>query len=371
MTEVITVLKDTPREYPIVIGNDNFQDIYDYLKQFKVGSNVLILTHPSLLPLFGTHLKQQLEQHLNCIIFTVPEGERSKSFTNVQAILDCLLDNHFERNDTLIALGGGVIGDLGGFTASIYLRGINFIQCPTTLLSQVDAAIGGKTGINHPKGKNLIGSFYQPRMTFINLSVLNTLPKPELLSGLAEVAKYGVIMNPSLFSYLETHISVFSSLTVTQDTLEQWNTIVSESCKNKATIVSKDEKESSLRAILNYGHTIGHAIEAVAGYSTYTHGQAIAIGMSASLSISLSLNLISKSDATRIRTLLINLGFELTIPSLSRDALNNALRLDKKVKDGKIQFILATGVGNVIISTDVTDDMLQQSLDDISSPQTH
>lgn len=366
MSKIIHVLKDSPQSYPIVIGNDNFQEIPTYLKTFNVGKKVLILTHPSLVSLYGESLHHILCKDMNAIIFTVPEGESSKSFSNVQGILDCLLDHHFERNDTLIALGGGVVGDLGGFAASIYLRGINFIQCPTTLLAQVDAAIGGKTGINHPKGKNLIGSFYQPRMTFINLSVLQTLPKFELLSGLAEVVKYGVIMNPELFSYLETNVTTFSSLSVSQETLSYWQHIVYESCNNKATVVSKDEKESSLRAILNYGHTIGHAIEAVAGYSTYSHGQAIAIGMNASLVISLDLNLISKIDASKIRTLLTNLGFELTVPALSRDALHNALRLDKKVKNGRIQFILATRIGEVIISTDVSEDILNHSLNEIN-----
>jgi 3-dehydroquinate synthase len=361
MIEKVTVLENDPRSYPIVIGEDNYLEITSYLKEFGIGKKILVLTHPSINALYGCSLLKILKNTFDCFVLEVPEGEKSKSFSVVETVLNTLLENYFERNDTLISLGGGVIGDLGGFAASIYLRGINFIQCPTTLLSQVDAAIGGKTGINHEKGKNLIGSFYQPRMTFINIATLNTLPKNELLSGLAEVVKYGVIVNKPLFNYISRFVKTFSELTPSSKT-QAWQHIIVESCKNKATIVSEDEKESDVRAILNFGHTIGHAIEALSSFSKYSHGECVAIGMKAALNISLSLDLISSNDVNEILTLLTALGFGLSVKGVTLEQIKSKLLLDKKVKNGKVRFVLATGIGAVIVSDKISDSILDSSI---------
>jgi len=362
----IPVLLGTQNAHEICVGTHCLDQFLEELNSFKLGKNILILTHPSIQKLYGDHLRNLLAARYRCELMTVPEGESSKGFTTLHSILDTLLEYHFERNDTLISLGGGVIGDLGGFAASIYLRGINFIQCPTTLLAQVDAAIGGKTGINHSKGKNLIGSFYQPRMTFIDTAMLSTLPQAELLSGLAEVVKYGVIMNPDLFNYLEERATRFSQLSP-ENHPEEWTHIIEESCKNKADVVSKDAKESQLRAILNFGHTIGHAIEAVTDYGSYSHGQAVAIGMKAALQISVQLNLIPEKKAQRVQHLLEKLGFQLFVRNISKEDLKKPIKLDKKVKNGKVRFILATDIGKVVITDDVPDRVLDSALESILS----
>jgi 3-dehydroquinate synthase len=273
-------------------------------------------------------------------------GEQTKSFAELESLCDKLLEMKVERHTTLVALGGGVIGDLTGFAASILLRGVDFIQIPTTLLAQVDSSVGGKTGINNRHGKNLIGSFYQPRLVLADTDVLDTLPKRELRAGYAEVVKYGLINDPAFFSWLEGH----GASLIAGDTAALRHAIVV-SCKAKATIVGADERESGQRALLNLGHTFGHALEAECGYTDeLLHGEAVAIGMVMAFDLSASLGLAPLEDAARVRRHLASLGLPtdpLSVQGRSWSAakLIEHMGKDKKVKDGRIGFILANGIG--------------------------
>jgi len=279
------------------------------------------------------------------LLCVVPDGERAKSLRWGSSLYDRLIQARFERGALLLALGGGVVGDLTGFVASTYLRGITFIQIPTTLVAQVDASIGGKTGINHPKGKNLIGTFYQPKLVFIDVAALRTLPKRELIGGLAEVVKYGVIADPGLFSYLERNNS--KVLKYDLNALEQ---IVTRSVRIKADVVGKDEREAGLRRILNYGHTLGHAIETATGYGRLHHGEAIAIGMEFAARLSLRLGLCDQTLLDRQRRLLKQIGLPTTLPSrIDPQRLLAAMVLDKKVKGGQIHFVLPKRLGGVTV----------------------
>jgi 3-dehydroquinate synthase len=278
-------------------------------------------------------------------LFVVPDGERAKSLRWASLLYDRLIHARFERGAMLLALGGGVVGDLTGFVASTYLRGIAFVQIPTTLVAQVDASIGGKTGINHPKGKNLIGTFSQPKLVFIDVAALRTLPKRELIGGLAEVVKYGVIADPGLFAYLERHHS--KVLECNSDALEQ---IVTRSVRIKADVVGKDEREAGLRRILNYGHTLGHAIETATGYGRLHHGEAIAMGMEFAARLSLRLGLCNQTLLDRQRGLLKQIGLPTTLPlRIDPQRLLATMELDKKVQGGRIHFVLPKRLGHVTV----------------------
>jgi len=279
------------------------------------------------------------------LLFVVPDGEQAKSLRWASSLYDRLLDARFERGAMLLALGGGVVGDLTGFVASTYLRGITFVQIPTTLVAQVDASIGGKTGVNHSKGKNLIGTFYQPKLVFTDVAALRTLPKRELIGGLAEVVKYGVIADPGLFAYLERHSS--EVLKYDSEALKQ---IVTRSVRIKADVVGKDEREAGLRRILNYGHTLGHAIETVTGYRRYHHGEAIAIGMTFAARLAVRSGLCDEGLATRQEQLLARFGLPTSLPPRTdRQRLMAAMALDKKVKGGRLHFVLPEGLGSVSV----------------------
>jgi 3-dehydroquinate synthase len=275
-----------------------------------------------------------------------------------------LLNRKFERRDTLIALGGGVVGDLTGFLAASYLRGINFIQVPTTLLAQVDASIGGKTGVNHEMGKNLIGAFYQPKCVYIDTKTLESLPKREFRSGMAEVIKYGVIRNPKLFTLLEDNVEVLKSFDVNQRS-DLWRTIITESCKDKAYVVAKDEKESNLRAILNFGHTIGHGIEADAKYTGYLHGECVAFGMISAAYIAVQMKMCSQDVLNRITNLIEAYGFDTVAKGNNIEKILDIMKLDKKVKDGKMRFILPTQIGEVVIRDDLSESLVRSAIQEV------
>jgi 3-dehydroquinate synthase len=278
------------------------------------------------------------------VLITVPAGETSKNLKTVGACYDQLARHRLERKSFLVALGGGVVGDLGGFLAATYLRGIAFVQAPTTLLAQVDSSVGGKVGVNLPAGKNLVGAFYQPRLVLCDLATLATLPMREFRSGLAEVIKYGIIYDAPLFGRLEKNLSRL---------LKRNPALLAETvarcCEIKAEVVARDERDDALRAILNFGHTIGHAIEAVSGYGAYLHGEAIAIGQVAAARLSAALSGLSPGDARRIETLFRRAGLPVSIKlSPQKQArLFAAMRLDKKVSAGEIQFVLARRIGKV------------------------
>ena len=268
-----------------------------------------------------------------------------------------LLKSKFDRSSLLIALGGGVIGDITGFVASTYMRGIRFIQVPTTLLSQVDSSVGGKTGVNHPLGKNMIGTFYQPSLVVIDINTLKTLPHREFLSGMSEVIKYGIIADRKLFDYLQTNREDILSF---GDSIIH---IIKRSCEIKADVVSKDEQEAGLRAILNFGHTIGHAIETVTGYKKYLHGEAIAIGMCAAAELAVKSGILNAKETAHIRKLIESYNLPVMIPDdLKASELIEAMEIDKKVTAGKIKFILPETIGAVRIEDDVNRQLIKDVL---------
>ena len=281
---------------------------------------------------------------LKPIVLALPDGERTKSLKWVARVLNELLRRRYERKAWLVALGGGVVGDLAGFAASIYLRGIPFVQVPTTLVAQVDASIGGKTGVNHLLGKNLIGTFYQPKLVLIDPGALRTLPPREYRAGLAEVIKYGVIADAEFFEFLERGMAQILKLEPAA-----LHRVIRTSCAIKAAVVAEDEREGDRRRILNFGHTVGHALETLGGYRRYTHGEAVAIGMVVAARLAERLGLAGASVGMRIRALIERTGLPADLPPRSAPALLRALRQDKKVQDRRIHFVLPDRIGHVIV----------------------
>ncbi|MEK7299217.1 MAG: 3-dehydroquinate synthase [Candidatus Margulisiibacteriota bacterium] len=312
-------------------------------------SQIVVVTHPEIRALYESAISPAVGG--NAYWIEVPPGEASKSMVQCNSLLDQLLALRLDRKAGIVAFGGGVIGDLAGFVASIYLRGIRLIQIPTTLLSQVDSSVGGKTGVNHASGKNLIGSFYQPELVWINPHFLPTLPGKEIRSGLAEVVKYGVIRDPKLFSTVEEKVSTICNTRgeyALGDKL--WTELILHACRIKATVVSADEKESGLREILNFGHTVGHAIEALSGYGTYAHGEAVAIGMCMAARIAVTMGVLGdNSIATRLEKLLMALGFTFTLPHHTDAEWESVLMMDKKVRYSELRMVLPTQLGDVIV----------------------
>lgn len=274
--------------------------------------------------------------------FIIEPGERSKTFSMVESILNKMIENGLTRRSKIIALGGGVVGDIAGFCASIYMRGIQFIQLPTTLLAQVDSSVGGKTGINMPQGKNMVGSFYQPEAVIIDTDTLNTLPRKELISGMGEIVKYGVIWDYDFLNLIEENLK--NILNLEEEVMKK---IIKKCCEIKAEVVSQDERELGIRKILNFGHTIGHALEARTAYKRYTHGEAVLIGMYYEALISKGLGYIEDEYFKKIENIIKNLGVSLDISEFSIESLVEAMMKDKKNKDGKISFIFPKGRGVV------------------------
>lgn len=331
------------------------------LPPLQVGKKVLIVSNPTIFKHYG----QRLSAALTSAGFTVascllPPGERYKTPATLQKIYDAALANRLERSSTLIALGGGVIGDMTGFAAATWLRGINVVQVPTTLLAMVDAAIGGKTGVNHPQGKNLIGAFHQPRLVLIDPDVLQTLPAREFRAAIAEVIKYGVIWDAALFEQLE-QAPRLDQLRYLDDALLQ--AILTSSCQAKAHVVSKDEKEAGLREILNYGHTIGHAVESLTGYRVVNHGEGVAIGMVAAGAIAVAMGLWDQASADRQLALIKKANLPTCLPAdLDIETILTVLQTDKKVKAGQVRFVLPRQIGAAVVTDQVTPDLIRQIL---------
>ncbi|WP_013321715.1 3-dehydroquinate synthase [Gloeothece verrucosa] len=343
----------------------SLSQLADQISPLNLGKKVLLVSNPQIYEYYG-------ESVVNCLMAAgfvvtthlIPEGEIHKTLDSITQIYDAALENYLERSSTMIALGGGVIGDMTGFAAATWLRGIPFIQIPTSLLAMVDAAIGGKTGVNHPKGKNLIGAFHQPRLVLIDPTVLKTLPVREFRAGMAEVIKYGVIWDQALFNHLEAAERLDNFSEINQELLQ---TIVTRSCQAKADVVSKDEKESGLRAILNYGHTIGHAIESLTGYSQILHGEGVAMGMVAAGRIAVKLNMWSEQAALRQDALIKKAGLPTEIPAgVDAEAIIQTLQTDKKVKAGKVRFIFPQEIGTVTITDQVTSDLIREVLAEVT-----
>lgn len=330
-------------------------------QSLTLGRKLLVVSNPTIWRHYGTSVLEALmavgfEVH-HCIL---PAGERYKTLQSIQKIYDAALLHRLERSSTLVALGGGVIGDMTGFAAATWLRGIGVVQIPTTLLAMVDAAIGGKTGVNHPQGKNLIGAFHQPQFVLIDPETLRTLPGREFRAGMAEVIKYGVIWDAELFEQLERCDRLDQRRYLSPALLTE---ILRRSCQAKAEVVTQDEKESGLRAILNYGHTIGHVIESITHYRLFNHGEAVGLGMIAAGQIALELQLWSKNCAQRQFQLIAKAGLPTQLPlTFDLAAVPELLQTDKKVKDGRVRFILPTQIGAVQITDAVLAEVVTQSL---------
>lgn len=353
---------DLPQDsYAIAIAPNSLKQLGSQIKQLNVGNKVLIISNPEIFNHYGDACLNSLKDAgLETYTHLIPAGETYKTLESIQQIYDTAQANHLERSSTFVALGGGVIGDMTGFAAATWLRGVNFVQVPTSLLAIVDASVGGKTGVNHPQGKNLIGAFYQPKLVAIDPNLLKTLPVREFRAGMAEVIKYGVIWDEDLFTKLE-HCDRLDSLdNVGNELLEM---IITRSCQAKAEVVSQDEKEAGLRAILNYGHTIGHAVESLTHYQQFVHGEAVAIGMVAAGKIAVEMGLWTQQQADRQDALIAQAGLPTEIPSeLAIKDILETIKSDKKVKAGTVRFILPIAIGKVTISDRVTPEIIRQAL---------
>ena len=330
------------RSYPIHIGADTLVRIGDFLAQAGLRGKVAVVTNPTVAQLYLDTIGNALElAGYEVTPLLIPDGEEFKTVESLQSIYDGLIAGRFERNSSVLALGGGVVGDLAGFAAATYLRGVPYVQVPTTLLAQVDSSVGGKTGVNHADGKNLIGAFYQPKLVVIDVSVLRTLPRRELIAGVAEVIKYGIIADPSLFSLLEQ--SIGSLIQLNEDLLME---TVAISCAIKARVVELDEREDSYRAVLNFGHTIGHALEAVTDYTRFLHGEAVGVGMVKAAVLSAHLGFCDSESLHRVIQLIEKAGLPSEIPgNISMTELMRGMQVDKKSAGGKIKFVMCEGIG--------------------------
>lgn len=357
MTDMHTLnLELGDRSYPIYIGQSLFNN-QDVLSKHIAHKQVMVVTNTTVAQWYLQPLKDSL-QAFDIQEVILPDGEAYKNLETLNLIFDALLECRHNRTTTLIALGGGVIGDICGFAAASYQRGVNFIQIPTTVLSQVDSSVGGKTGVNHALGKNMIGAFYQPKAVLIDINSLQTLPKREISAGLAEIIKYGLIWDSAFFEWLEEHIQDLMNL-------DEHALIyaIQTSCAIKAKVVAEDEKESGVRALLNLGHTFGHAIETHQGYGNWLHGEAVGAGMAQASRLSYQLGKITRVNLERIENLIQAASLPIVGPeNMSPCEYLELMKVDKKVLDGQLRLILLEDIGRACIVDDVTDDSILQIL---------
>ena len=358
------------RSYTIFIGQDSLKGVGGGLVGTRhavrastgvpLQGRVLVVTNPTVGALYGeTVLKSLQKADLTTNYFEVPDGEEHKNLNWASKLYDVMLDHDLDRDAIILALGGGVIGDLSGYVAATFMRGVSFIQAPTTLEAQVDASVGGKVAVNLPRGKNLVGAFYQPKGVFIDPGTLRTLPQREMRAGLAEVIKYAVIGDEEFFEYLSKGME--SILNLDMEKLEH---IIYTSCQMKAEVVEEDEREGGLRMILNYGHTIAHALEVVAGYSSLRHGEAVAIGMALNARIANRMGRLDEKSLGDIEILIRSAGLPTNVPDdLDTSKIIEAMGRDKKVRSGKIRFVLPDRIGHVFITNEVGEEMIRDVLE--------
>jgi 3-dehydroquinate synthase len=349
------------RSYDIEIGIV-LEQAGERLQGLGLGTKIAIVTNPTVKKLYYARLRDSLEMAgFTVHLIEIPDGEQYKTLDFISHIYTKLIKNGLDRKSALVALGGGVIGDITGFAAATFLRGVPFVQIPTTLLAMVDSSVGGKTGVNHPLGKNMIGAFYQPRKVLLDMDVLKTLPKEEFLAGMAEVIKYGIIWDASFFEYLEKNRE--KALALDPDTLEH---IIVRSCEIKAEVVSKDERESDLRAILNFGHTVGHTIETAERY-TMRHGYAVALGMVYASRLAHRSGLCDASLPDRVEKIIKFYGLPTNLSALSKKTsateLMAGMQVDKKMEGGKVKFVLPTKMGEVVMTREWEEKALKEVLE--------
>jgi 3-dehydroquinate synthase len=338
------------RGYDIVVERGALRTLGRRLLDLRVGSRVAVFSASAIGRLYGKTVAESLDEAgFTATPVEVPDGEAAKTLGIAERCWNALLEAGLDRTSTVVALGGGSVGDLAGFVAATYMRGLNFVQVPTTILGQVDAAIGGKTAINHPQAKNLVGAFHQPRLVVVDPTTLTTLPDREFRSGLGEVVKHGIVLERAYFDDVEQ--SVAPILARDAATLER---IIGGSCRLKASVVERDERESELRHVLNYGHTIGHALEAVTGFARWAHGEAVALGIVAEARLAERLGVATAATAERQERLLAGLGLPIRTRGIDADAVNDALGRDKKARDGRVPFVLAPTIGSFRLVYDVS-----------------
>jgi 3-dehydroquinate synthase len=348
------------RGYPVYIGRDLLSDP-GLLAQHVSGSQVVIVSNEVVAPLYVDQVRSSLGSRQLITEVVLPDGEQHKTLATLSGIFDRVMADNHNRSTTFVAVGGGVVGDVTGFAAASYQRGVNFVQVPTTLLSQVDSSVGGKTGVNHPLGKNMIGAFYQPRAVLIDINTLQTLPPRELSAGLAEVVKYGLISDEPFYRWLQAHMSQL--LAREEAFLAE---AIERSCAIKAEVVAADERESGIRAILNLGHTFGHAIETDQGYGKWLHGEAVAAGMILALELSARRGWIARSEVDEFRELLLGMHLPVLPPEdMDADAFLSLMSRDKKVIDGQLRLVLLKAIGAACIVDDATDSELRQLIEEV------
>lgn len=337
------------RSYTISIRPDILDEAGSIIRNITLSSRALLVSNPTVFPLYGKRVMDSLHKAgFDIGIALMPDGEEYKNMDEAVKVLDKAVDFNLERTDIVIALGGGVVGDLAGFVAAVYHRGVDFIQIPTTLLSQVDSSVGGKVAVNHPRGKNLIGAFHQPKAVIIDPLTLNTLEEKEYKSGLGEVVKYGLIYDADFFAFLERNVENIKSRNP-----ETVSELIYRSCRIKSIIVSQDETEQGIRALLNLGHTFGHALEKLTGYRAYSHGEAVAMGTVAASLLARERGYIDEHLWQRILHLYLKLAIYKPFPALNPEEVYEAMLNDKKVMYGKMRLILPCGIGQAVIADDV------------------
>ncbi|MFZ7101913.1 MAG: 3-dehydroquinate synthase [Peptococcaceae bacterium] len=347
------------KKYDIIIGANILNDFGKNLRRLLTGGQVVLVSNEPVYSFYGKQVENSLlSEGFAVIKHILPDGEEYKTWGNAGGILTSMLEEGLNRDSVVVALGGGVIGDIAGFAAAIYQRGVCFAQIPTTLLAQVDSSVGGKVAVNHPLGKNMIGSFYQPVIVWSDLNTLHTLPEREWIAGLAEVIKYGVIWDEDFFNTLEKN-----AVLLKKRDQEFSKYIIRRSCEIKGEIVSQDEKDEGIRNILNLGHTIGHALEKVTDYKVLRHGEGVAIGMVAAGDLAVNLNKCSPVVLERIKNLFISVGLPVSISAVSTSSVMESLYLDKKIKDKQLVFILPQKIGKVAIIKGLTQEEILKSLE--------
>lgn len=347
------------RAYPIHIGEDVLDQLPEIITGLGVRGAVGLITDSNVAPLYAGHVTRMVETlGKRCVTYVMPAGEEHKRLSEIEAMCGRFLEGGLDRSSLIVALGGGVPGDMAGFASAVFMRGIPFVQIPTTIVAQVDSSVGGKTGVNHPLSKNSIGAFHQPRAVLIDMTLLRTLPPRELHSGLAEVIKHGVIADAALFEYMEVNRDA-----VLGTDLHALRVPVLRSCEIKAAIVAEDETEQGARANLNYGHTFGHAIEAVTEFKKYLHGEAVALGMCAAAFLARDLGMVDDAFVERQRRCIAAYGLPTHWTGLPVEETLMAMRKDKKVRAGAMKFVLATALGSVVQRTDVGEDKARAALE--------
>ena len=347
------------KSYDIIIGYAIERELVNFVKGAGYSRKALLVTDTNVGPLYAKQVQQLLaEAGLEAAVAQIPAGESSKTLTTANELFTRAIELGLDRKSPIFALGGGVVGDLAGFVAATYMRGVPFVQLPTSLLAQVDSSVGGKVAVNHELGKNLIGAFYQPQAVFMELNFMKSLPRREIYTGLGEIIKYGIIYDAEFFAFLESNREAVLALEP-----EALVHIIARSCEIKAAVVSEDEKEAGLRRILNFGHTIAHAIEKETGYVRYNHGEAVATGMVGAAYISRELGLIGEAEYNRVREMIARYNLPLQAAGVTVDAMYGDIFHDKKTVGGKVTWVLMEKIGQVICRNDVPADVVKKAME--------